>query len=176
MIYFSDFAAGGGGLTIPATYQAVGGGTFSTSAFASKGLIVDVLANVEIGSIDIAINDDPGSDTYKIVIALLNASNVITSILGTSPVQAVTTETTYTFTLASRAAASAGQRIAVILVRTDGAATAIARLAFRSTGITNNSQFAHYGAVRYASNNPTLGDNVLWDNSSAAFLTINYWR
>jgi hypothetical protein len=158
--------------SIEAEYVSSTSTTASTSSFAAKGTIVDVLKTCTIPYVKLTINGTAG-ETYKVVAALVSTSTgQITSILGTTPQQAASSTATYTFTFATPPSVTAGQRLAIIVVRTDGTSTSPCHVNFPSGGATG-AVLTYYGSTRYASVNPAVGDSVVFDTANVVAMRID---
>ena len=157
--------------TASATYTAQTSIAASSSAYASKGNIITPNIGVTISQVRFYLAPS-GTESYKVVVAAVNGSNQITSILGSSSTQSVSSTGDVSFTLSSPVSVSASQRIAVIVVRTDGTATSPARVSFPSSGGTSGGRITWNGCVRYASLNPAVSDSVLFNTSNSVRSSI----
>lgn len=142
--------------------------TLSSSAYACKGTILDVDRACQVEKVECYISPS-GTETYRIVLALVNtATDQISSILESTATQSISTTGTHTFTFASPHSLTVGQRIAALLVRTDGTATSPCRIAFPSVAGEAGAVLDYYGSVRYATTSPTAGDSILFATNSVA--------
>lgn len=157
----------------PVTLETATTGSGSTSAFAAKGSIYAFHSKATL--VDVAVNITPsGSETYKLVVAELDRSNVIIGILGSSAPQTFSTGGSRTYTLSSPVDIQLGARIAFIMVRTDGTSTSINRIMFPTSAGIEDARMGYIGCVRYASTNPAVSDSVFLNNTSVARMTIGY--
>lgn len=98
-----------------------GQGTVSSSGNATKGEIFITEEAISIAAVAVDFHD---VGTYVVQIVTLNGSNVVTALLGTSPSKVVAAASRPVFKFSSRIAVAAGSRVAICVVRTDGATTA----------------------------------------------------
>jgi hypothetical protein len=158
---------GGGGFTF---YELISSYTgASASLYAAKGNIFNFVSDVTLGGISASITI---AGDYKLVVAAVNTgTNQISSILGSTVSVAASGYTR--FELPSTIAITAGQRIALMVVRTDGGASAACGIYFPTSGGTGWA-WNYYGCVRYASTNPTVGDSVLFNTANAVQMIVLY--
>jgi hypothetical protein len=143
--------------------------------FASKGTIVTPNQNRVVTNVRAFIDGGAGH-TYKCVIATLSSANpgVITGILADSGTQVVTTQdTAVDFAFSGGVPLVASTPYAFIIVRTEGTPTTSSNLVFATANgdeVDPTGVFALNGSVRYASNNPTVGDSTYFNNSFSRLL------
>jgi len=149
-------SGGGGGFSASDTIT--DSTTVSSSAFASKGNILTATQDISIKGVRFYIGSTSAS--YKVVIATLNGSNEIQTLAydGTTSVRSTSTENVEM--LVSPAAISNGTRFAVLIVRTDGTATAVCEVAFPLVAGSDGWGFNWVSDARWADNNPTISETV----------------
>ena len=147
--------------------------TTSSSAYATKGNVVVARVNLFFRAVYIPVSD---ALTIKCVIAVLNpADNTITSIAGTSDSVVMAAAGTAFCQFSTPAYIPASTRFAVLAVRTDGDATTNCLVYFPSSyANAGTSIVSYYGSSRYASNDPTIGDAVLYNTTSAVPMSFNH--
>lgn len=172
----AGFAVPTAAFTRGSRYESTTSTSISTSSYATKGTLVDVVNTKTLKGVGTYLAPT-GSETYKIVVAEVNPSgNTISAILGTSDEKSVSASAygLYNFNFSSDMTLTSGKRIAFLVVRTDGTSTSTCRVPFPGSGSASNSDFTYYGCARYASNNPTVGDAILYDNSSVVRIIAGY--
>lgn len=136
----------------------------SSSAFATKGTIYTSKGDYTIDSVDIYLGPT-GSEDYKLVIAEVNGSDVIQSILGSSASATYSTSGYKTFTPTSTVNITDGMRFAVLTVRTDGTSTSVARVPFAAAQPFVKVA-THAASARFASVDPQVSDSINYDFTS----------
>lgn len=142
----------------------------SSSSYAAKGnlfLAVDAIVFRGV-CVPIAI-----SGTYKIVIAFVDQSGMITSIPVVTVAKSLSAGDFATFS-AGLLEIPAGQRFAVIVVRIDGTPTSVCGVCFptNTTGIAPS--LVDVGSVRYASVDPQPGDSVFYATNTVVAMLLIY--
>jgi hypothetical protein len=163
----------GDGFITSAQYLTNNSTVRSSSAYATKGTILDCLVNLAIDQVDCYLYGSNGV-VYNIVIAKVNKTgDTISQILATESRTITATSGFYTFPLSSSVIVAAGDRIAIMAVRKGGTATAICEVSFPADR-DSNAHFSNYGSIRYASNSPGVGDAVLFNNTNSTEKRILY--
>lgn len=155
--------------------------TVSTSAFAAKGNSYDVFENIVVTRVTAYIGAD-GSATYKCVLAKVtdnDTTDPIEQILGESNTinAPASVDSWKSFEFTPTIAVASGWKLAVIVVRTDGAATAVNEVSFPGSLSVNDSlgpDISHSNSVRYASNDPTVSDNTFFDATFGVSMCVFY--
>lgn len=171
-LIFKDFPAGDAAAP-DVTHETTATVAISGSAYATKGVIYTVATDLVLRSVNIYIDADAAA-TYKAVVAAVSGDTaVIDEILANTASQAAPTAGYYAFDFPD-VFVRGGQMIAVMLVRTDGTATAVAEPSFPTELGASNSDLEYFGSVRYASINPVVGDATFFANNSVIRVTFTY--
>jgi hypothetical protein len=137
--------------------------TASTSAYASKGNIFKILAKTTIYGISQYFAGTTGY--YKPVIAVVNDSNVITSIAYSGTPVAISATGMKCWFPVTPITFEAETRLACIIVRTDTAPTSVCQVPFPSA-VPTLPFMEFIGSARYESMNPEVGDSIYYGNTS----------
>ena len=164
-------ASTGGGIGVAQPIQP-DSTSYSGSAFAAKGNIITARRDIVINTVSTRFGT---TANYRLIIAIVNGSNVIQSIPYTGPsVSRTGTEVAFELLTTALSVAS-GTRIALMWVVQGGTPTTPATNAFPGTTGRDGFGWAWNENVRWASNNPAVGQTVLGTGSgSAADMTLLY--
>lgn len=167
-------ASGGGGGLISHALSAVLSplGAVSSSAYATKGMILDATHSLFIYGINLPISGAAGHK-YQAAVALVDqGTGEISEVLNRSLEFEAETETVYYAEMPGGVEIEAGQRIALLLSRTDGTGTSPARLNSSTSRGLNNPGLSYHGWARYAYTSPDVGDPIVYDTNSSSHMTL----
>lgn len=135
-------------------------GPYSTSAFAMKGNIFVVTEPIRIFGVAPALEGAVGH-TYKLVVYVVDAANVVQTILFDGPSVPVETTGTRFFKIEDGLALAAGARVAIAIVRSDSLATTPASPAFPSSLPQESWRgLDHITGVRHESMGAAPGETI----------------
>lgn len=148
-------------------------GSYSTSAFATKGNIFNVLEDRVLSSVGVELD---AGQTVKLVVARVDATNpnAILEILYDGTPRAISIGGLYQFTDVN-VSMSAGTTYGVMFTRTDASATSSVDIGFPSgTPLTDPyGSFTFNTSIRYASIDPQVADNTASGLTDAVTMTLN---
>ena len=157
-------SGGGGAIGVAQSIQP-DGVAYSVSLFAAKGNIITARRNIVINTVSTRIGT---TANYRLIIAILNGSNVIQSIPYTGP-SVSRTGTQIAFEILTTAlSVASGTRIAIMWVVQGGTPTTPATNAFPNLAGLDGFGWAWNENIRWASNNPAVGQTVTGTASGAA--------
>lgn len=140
----------------------------STSAFATKGNIILPVFDIVVRGIMVRIATN---GSYRVVLAELSNTNVITAILGQSTIVPVVGAQNVRFPFPDSVPVTANRRLAILIVRVDGTGTAVCGVP-AAAGTTPGQYWTYnpIGLARLASNNPTVGANPFLNGTDSVTL------
>jgi hypothetical protein len=151
------------------------GGPFSTSSFASKGNIFSVVEDIILFSASLNVDNSTDAGDYEVRVYETDAADLIVSTLGVSSVTvttAITIAVTLDFTF-SGIVLTSGQRIAIVLVRTDGTATASCRTGFPgSPPLVDGAGLVFTGPVRIANTDGAIGTDLTYVSTGKVSMNV----
>lgn len=127
-----------------------GQGAASTSANATKGVAFVTQQAISVSAVAIDFHD---VGTYQVQLVTIDGSNNVTALLGTSPSKVISAAVRALFLFTNRIAVPAGSRLAICVVRTDGATTASCNTRAPAATISGPG-FTHIGVFVAARNTP----------------------
>lgn len=133
--------------------------TISSSAYATKGVVNTANTDMEIDALAFYVGPS-GTETYKAMVLILDGSNVVTSVAGESSPQNLSSTAEYTFTFSTPAPVTSGERVAFVLVRTDGTSVSPCRIATVASAGESTGQITYVTFVRWDDNAPAVSDTV----------------
>lgn len=139
--------------------------TYSSSAYAAKGMIFSASTDLQVAGAMIKVGTGGGSVQYKIFVCRLNSSNVVTEVVASAAEAFATNDLTKLLRVAPMAI-SAGEKFAVIAVRTDSTSTTACTIQ-AATSPAQGVVCTYVGSVRYATLAPAVSDSVLFDATSS---------
>jgi hypothetical protein len=150
-------------------------GPFSTSSFASKGNIFSVAEDIILFSASMKVDNSTDAGDYEVRVYETDAADLIVSTLGVSSVTvttAITIAVTLDFTF-SGIVLTSGQRIAIVLVRTDGTATAACKTGFPgSPPLVNGAGLVFTGPARIANTDGAIGTDLTYVSTGKVSMNV----
>ncbi len=163
-VQFAGAGGGGGGGTgqsymLPSNQlPALGGLTYSSSSYATKGMIYEAEARLAIHRIDFDVDD---GGTYKAVLALVSgANNTISSIIHESTEVTPGDPGRISFGINDGIVVNAGAKFAALLVRTDGTGTTAAEVGTAATPGPETPHISVLGYVEAEEDEPGVSDDL----------------
>lgn len=164
-VQFAGAGGGGGGGGTGQSYMlpsnqlpALGGLTYSSSAYATKGMVYEAEARLAIHRIDFDVDD---GGTYKAVLALVSgANNTISSIIHESTEVTPGAPGRISFGINDGIVVNTGAKFAALLVRTDGTGTTAAEVGTAATPGPETPHISVLGYVEAEEDEPGVSDDL----------------